>query len=58
MPFGTVYSGLDTMAIDKYVKDNQSLWGDLGDKVPKYLLGATIGTHVGPGVVGVAFFEK
>ena len=58
MPFGTIWSGLDTSTLEKYIKDSANLWAGHTDNVPKYLLGATIGTHVGPGTVGVAFFEN
>lgn len=58
MPFGTIYSGLDSGILEKYEKDSAKLWEENTDSIPKYHLGATIGTHVGPGVVGVAFFEK
>lgn len=57
MPFGTVYSGLDESIADKYIQDSARLFAGQ-TVIPKYLLGATIGTHVGPGVVGVAYFEK
>lgn len=58
MPYGTIWSGLDTGLLDKYIKDSASLWQGNTEFVPKYQLGATIGTHIGPGAVGVAFFEK
>ena len=58
MPFATIWSGLDTSLLDKYIKDSANMWAGHTDNVPKYILGATIGTHVGPGVVGVAFFEN
>ncbi len=58
MPFGTVWSGLDKTVLEKYVADSASLWSGQTDEVPRYPLGGTIGTHVGPGVVGVAFFRK
>lgn len=58
MPVATVWSGLDTAMLDKYVADSASLWSGRIASVPKFLLGATIGTHVGPGAVGVAFFEN
>ena len=58
MPFATIWSGLDTSLLDKYIKDSANIWAGHTDNVPKYILGATIGTHVGPGVVGVAFFEN
>ncbi len=57
MPFGTVWSGLDRTTLDKYIADSAHLWAENVDKVPTYMLGGTIGTHVGPGVVGVAFFQ-
>ena len=58
LPFATIWSGLDTTLLDNYVEDSQDLWEGDTDSVPKYMLGATIGTHVGPGTVGVAFFQK
>lgn len=58
MPFATVWSGLEPSLLDKYIKDSANLWAVHTDFVPRHVLGATIGTHVGPGVVGVAFFEK
>lgn len=58
MPYGVVYSGLDKSLLDKYVKDSAKLWEASTNRVPEYVIGATIGTHVGPGAVGVAFFEK
>ena len=58
MPFGTIWSGSDEQVLNKYIKDSAELWAQNVDSVPRYALGATIGTHTGPGVVGVAFFEK
>lgn len=58
MPYGTIWSGLDKTTHDKYVKDSAHLWAEHTDDVPAHILGATIGTHIGPGAVGVAFFEK
>lgn len=58
MPYGVVWSGKDDSVLKKYVQDSQHLWAGQTDDVPAYLIGSTIGTHVGPGAVGVAFFEK
>ncbi|MGM9968788.1 MAG: DegV family protein, partial [Anaeroplasma sp.] len=58
MPFGTVYSGLDDSLLTKYIEDSESIWKSNTDNVPKYIIGTTIGTHVGPNGIGVAFFEK
>ncbi|MBQ8885955.1 MAG: DegV family protein [Clostridia bacterium] len=58
MPYGTIWSGLDKSMLDKYIADSAPLWANHTSQVPAYMLGGTIGTHVGPGAVGVAFFEK
>ena len=58
MPYGCIWSGLDDCVLQKYIKDSSHLWAEETDNVPSYILGGTIGTHVGPGAVGVAFFEK
>ena len=58
MPFAVIYSGLDKSMLNKYVEDSAHLWKDYTEKVPEYMIGCTIGTHVGPGAVGVAFFQK
>ncbi|MDE6613152.1 MAG: DegV family protein, partial [Clostridia bacterium] len=44
--------------LKKYLKDSESLWKGKTDSVPSYMIGSTIGTHVGPGAIAVAFFAK
>lgn len=56
MPFGVIYSGADDALLRKYVKDSEHLWKYGADALPAYSIGCTIGTHVGPGAIGVAFF--
>ena len=58
MPYGTLYSGLTDAVLQKYIADSAHVWQDATDSIPIYLLGGTIGTHVGPGAIGVAFFKK
>ena len=58
MPYGVFWSGLNDTLLQKYVEDSQSLWKEHTDSLPKYIIGSTIGTHVGPGAIGVAYFEK
>ncbi len=58
MPFGGLWSGLEDSTLQKYIQDSKHLWEGNVDKVPAYILGGTIGTHVGPGAAGFAFFEK
>lgn len=57
MPYGVIWSGLDDALLKKYVEDSANLWKNKTDYIPSYILGGTIGTHVGPGAIGVAFFE-
>ena len=58
MPFYTIYSGNDQTKIDNFINDNSQLWKCGIEKVRKNCIGATIGTHVGPGAIGIAFFSK
>ncbi len=58
MPYCVAFSGLDSTLLDKYVEDSKNLYKDHTETIPKYAIGSTIGTHVGPNAIGVAFFEK
>ena len=58
MPVGAVYTGLSDATLNKYIEDQRFVWEPYVDEVPKHIVGSTIGTHVGPGALGVAFFEK
>ncbi len=58
MPFYTIYSGNDQTKINNYINDNAQLWECGAEKVRKNCIGATIGTHVGPGAIGIIFFAK
>ncbi len=58
MPYTLAYSGLNDAYLQKYLKDSELLWKSHTDSVPSYLIGSTIGTHIGPGAIAVAFFAK
>lgn len=58
MPYCVAWSGLSSDLLEKYIKDSAPLWQDHTDNIPRYAIGSTIGTHVGPNAIGVAFFEK
>ena len=58
MPYVLGYSGLSDEFLQKYIRDSEALWKDHTDHVPYYLIGSTIGMHVGPGAIAVAFFAK
>lgn len=60
MPYGLMYSGLSDEYLKKYLHDSETLWKDRvddPDRIPVYPIGSTIGAHVGPNAVGVAFFS-
>ena len=58
MPYTTMYSGLSDLMLKKYIEDQKDLWECSVNYVPIYNVGSTIGTHVGPGAIGVCFFSK
>ncbi len=58
MPVCAIYSGNDDSILKKYIKDSSHLWAHATEEVPVKIIGSTIGAHVGPGAVGVAFFMK
>ena len=57
LPVAAAYSGLSDVMLKKYLSDNASLHPNVGE-VPCYMIGSTIGTHIGPGAIAVSFFEK
>lgn len=57
-PFSLAYSGLSDKLLQKYIKDSGELWEGNTENLPVHTIGCAIGTHVGPGAIAVAFFEK
>lgn len=57
-PFYLAYSGLSDLLLKKYIDDSAELWQGYTEHLPVTTIGCAIGTHVGPGAVAVAFFEK
>ena len=58
MPLALGYTGLSDAVLKKYIEDSAALWaGHTESELPVHTIGATIGTHVGPGAVAVAFFQ-
>lgn len=56
-PYLLGYAGLDDLLLKKYIEDSSRLWADHTDSLPIATVGGTIGTHVGPGAIAVAFFR-
>ena len=57
-PYRLGYAGLDDGLLQKYIADSAALWTDHADRLPIGTVGGTIGTHVGPGAIAVAFFQR
>lgn len=53
-PYTILYSGTDISTAERYAAEKTVF----GDNPPINCLGGTIGTHIGPGAIGVAYFEK
>ena len=60
MPILLGYTGLSQKLLEKYLEDNRAIWEGMvsEDELPITSVGATIGTHVGPGAIALAFFGK
>jgi len=58
MPYVLGFSGLSDDYLQKYLKDSERLWKGKAEFIPFYMIGSTIGTHVGPNAIAVAFFAK
>ena len=58
MPVLLAYSGTDDALLKGYIDNSRALWEGRLDSLPVTVIGSTIGTHAGPGAIGVAFFAK
>lgn len=58
LPYGMIFSGNDSSKFVKYHAESEKFYKERTKDFPVYHLGATVGTHIGPGGVGIAFFEK
>lgn len=56
MPLMLGYSGVDDALLKGYIENSRALWEGRADSLPVTTLGSTIGSHVGPGAVAIAFF--
>ncbi len=52
------YTGLSSDLLQKYIKDSEKLWEGHSECLNVCTIGATIGTHIGPNAIAVAFFSR
>lgn len=57
-PYVFGYSGNDLKNINEFIDINAKEIFDNPTEVPLYQIGSTIGTHVGPGAIAIAYFVK
>lgn len=60
MPVRMGYAGFDDYSLRMFLQANHDAWENsvAEEDLPIDCVGATIGTHVGPGAIGIAFFTK
>ncbi len=58
MPYCLAYSGASDQLIQQYIKAHERLFRDhvASEEIPITSIGSAIGTHIGPGAIGAAFF--
>lgn len=52
------YTGLSDALLQSYIADSKQLWASGTQALRCTMIGSVIGTHTGPGTVGVAFFKQ
>ena len=52
------YSGTSDTALQEYIAASREIWEGKLESLPITSIGSTIGTHVGPGAIVVAFFAN
>lgn len=57
-PYILAYSGLSDVLLKKYMEDYNGKYKDKVHNVPIGSIGCAIGTHAGPGAIGMAFFVE
>lgn len=57
-PYGVIFSGNDTTNLHKFLEYAVDLWVKDTNNPLTSNLGSTIGTHIGPGAIGLAYFTK
>ena len=58
MPLMLGYSGRSDAALQEYIAASREIWEGRLSGLPITSIGSTIGTHVGPGAIVVAFFAN
>ena len=57
-PFACAYSGLNVELLIRYLDNNQQMFQMDVKDIPIRTIGCTIGTHIGPDTIALAFFKN
>lgn len=57
-PVRVGFSGLDDSLLNQYIEDSRELWEGQTDALVRCTIGCTVGTHLGPGAILLAFFHN
>ena len=57
MPYTVIWGGNDESIAHTFIENNKDLWKE-GAVIDNHVIASTIGTHVGPGALGVVFFKN
>ena len=57
-PFACAYSGLNVELLTRYLDNNQHMFQMNVKDIPIRTIGCTIGTHIGPDTIALAFFKN
>ena len=57
-PHRVAYSGMSPALLNSWVAESPSLFEGHHDELRTVVIGPTIGTHIGPGAIGVGFFDR
>lgn len=57
MPHTVIWAGKDVSIAERFIENHKELWKE-GETPENHVIASTIGTHVGPGALGVVYFRK
>ncbi len=58
MPILLGYTGQSDEMLLRYISDSKSMWDGKGNVFEYTCIGSVVGTHAGPGTIGVAYFRN
>lgn len=57
MPYCVIWGGTDSSIAEDFIDKNPDIW-EGGERPHHHVITSTVGTHVGPGAIGLVFYKK